>query len=677
MKDVIYEFILLSIIKKLFSSKKEKSFHYYTLAKMCDFKISNINTLLLEDIKQILEFFKDTVKKKELINKSTTFIERNSALKKYKDITLYSHQKQLFTLCKQPDPKLILYQAPTGTGKTISPLGLAQKHRIIFVCAAKHVGLQLAKSCISMGIKIAVAFGCEDPGGIRLHYFAAKDYVKNRRTGGIFRVDNSVGDKVQIIISDIMSYLPSMNYMLAFNKKEDIIWFWDEPTITLDYKTHEYHALLEKNWKDNVIPNVVLSSATLPQSEDIGPCLHSFISTFNSTNIHNIVSHDCTRTIPILDTKGYVVLPHYVFSTAKELKKSLRHIKKYKTLLRHFELKEISEFIIYVNKKIDITCSLKIENYFDNIKDITSISIKEYYLKLLSVLKENYEKVYRYFMSKRMKMFDSTIKITTEDSYTLTDGPTIYLADNVEKIAKYCLLIAKLPQETLDSVMKNINFNDKIRHEVDKIEKELSKNTDVSKEGVTDKKDTRIKKMDGKEQQLSQKCEFLRGQIRNIQLPNQYIPNSWAHLEKWNKTQYKTAFKSTIGDGIVERIMLLDVGPIWKILLMMGIGVFTKYKCVEYVTIMKELAYKQQLYMIIASTDYIYGTNYQFCHGYIGKDLGNLTQEKLIQAFGRVGRKNTMANYSLRLRNDDLILRLFSKSKNNTEVDNMNRLFGM
>ena len=298
-------------------------------------------------------------------------------------------------------------------------------------------------------------------------------------------------------------------------------------------------------------------------------------------------------------------------------------------------------------------------------------------MKLLSVLKENYEKVYQYFNTKRMKMFDSTIKITTADSYTLTDGPTIYLADNVEKIAKYCLLMAKLPQETLDSVMKNINFNDKIRHEVDKIEKELSKNTDVSKEGVTDKKDTRVKKMDGKEQQLSQKCEFLRGQIRNIQLPNQYIPNSWAHLEKWNKTQYKTAFKSTIGDGIVERIMLLDVGPIWKILLMMGIGVFTKYKCVEYVTIMKELAYKQQLYMIIASTDYIYGTNYQFCHGYIGKDLGNLTQEKLIQAFGRVGRKNTMANYSLRLRNDDLILRLFSKSKNNTELDNMNRLFGM
>ena len=121
--------------------------------------------------------------------------------------------------------------------------------------------------------------------------------------------------------------------------------------------------------------------------------------------------------------------------------------------------------------------------------------------------------------------------------------------------------------------------------------------------------------------------------------------------------------------------MLLEVLPMWKILLMMGIGVFTKHECVDYVAIMKELAHTQKLYLIIASTDYIYGTNYQFCHGYIGKDLGNLTQEKLIQAFGRVGRKNVMADYSLRLRNDDIILKLFTKSHNNIEVDNMNRLF--
>ena len=133
--------------------------------------------------------------------------------------------------------------------------------------------------------------------------------------------------------------------------------------------------------------------------------------------------------------------------------------------------------------------------------------------------------------------------------------------------------------------------------------------------------------------------------------------------------------------------MLLDIDSIWKVLLMMGIGVFTNeytknvYKGKDrmyrdYIAIMKELAQKQQLYLIIASTDYIYGTNYQFCHGYIGKDLINLTQEKAIQAIGRVGRKNTKCKYSIRLRNNNVIDLLFMKSENMIEVNNMNRLFG-
>ena len=38
----------------------------------------------------------------------------------------------------------------------------------------------------------------------------------------------------------------------------------DEPTITLDYDNHPFHELLKNNWKENMIPNIVLSSATLP-----------------------------------------------------------------------------------------------------------------------------------------------------------------------------------------------------------------------------------------------------------------------------------------------------------------------------------------------------------------------------------------------------------------------------
>jgi hypothetical protein len=91
---------------------------------------------------------------------------------------------------------------------------------------------------------------------------------------------------------------------------------------------------------------------------------------------------------------------------------------------------------------------------------------------------------------------------------------------------------------------------------------------------------------------------------------------------------------------------------------------------------MKSLADEQKLYMIIASSDYIYGTNYQFCHGFISKDL-NFTQEKIIQAMGRIGRNNIQQEYSARFRDDVHIKTLFTRfeSENKPEVINMNKLF--
>ena len=121
---------------------------------------------------------------------------------------------------------------------------------------------------------------------------------------------------------------------------------------------------------------------------------------------------------------------------------------------------------------------------------------------------------------------------------------------------------------------------------------------------------------------------------------------------------------------------LNNVDDIWKILLLMGIGVFVEHENGDYTQIMKDLAMNQHLYMIIASSNYIYGTNYQFCHGYIGKDLENMTQEKTIQALGRIGRSNYQQKYSVRFRDDDLIKKIFLNDTNKPEVLNMNKLLG-
>jgi len=132
---------------------------------------------------------------------------------------------------------------------------------------------------------------------------------------------------------------------------------------------------------------------------------------------------------------------------------------------------------------------------------------------------------------------------------------------------------------------------------------------------------------------------------------------------------------SIIEPHIVEKIMTLEIEDKWRVLLLMGIGVMTNHGNIEYNEIMKDLADKQKLYLIIASSDYIYGTNYQFCHGFIGKDLEYITQEKTIQAMGRIGRNQLSKIYSIRLRENSFLPKIFFKQDYSLEGHNMVRLF--
>ena len=403
--------------------------------------------------------YKDKITYHSIIKNAYDYIERNTTMLKYSDVELYEHQKEILDAVNNKNNFLVLYQAPTGTGKTITPIGI--KKRIVFVCAAKHIGLQLAKSCISMEIPIAIAFGCRDTSDIRLHYYAAKDIIRNRRTGGIFRVDNSVGDKVEVIISDVQSYLYAMRYMLAFNEKEDLLWYWDEPTITLDYETHEFHEILEKNWKQNEIPNIVLSSATLPNDKELHPMIMGYKNKFKNGEKINIVSYECKKTIPILKSNAEILMPHYEYDNCKDLKKCVKYLNVNKTILRHFAVDEISKFILKMHEKNLVREAYEMNNYFEDISDINVMSLKLYYLKLLSKLKEDgLQKIRKSLMKKYKKKYDSVIKITTHDAYTLTDGPTIFITNDVQKIARFYLKVSKIPETELNELMNLIIGND-------------------------------------------------------------------------------------------------------------------------------------------------------------------------------------------------------------------------
>jgi hypothetical protein len=711
--EVLFEFVLIDLIEKMLKAKhkNKKTWleSYYTLVFLNDYKINNTNPHLKSILMSLLNTVNDTGNENisYIIQNAYTIIEKNDYLLKYADVELYDHQKQLFQTYNakteedfsNKSPTMTLYIAPTATGKTLSPLGLSESYKIIFVCAARHVGLALARSAISKHKKVAFAFGCNDAEDIRLHYFAAKECIRNRRTGQIAKVDNSVGDKVEIMICDIKSYIIAMYYMLAFNPKNKIIMYWDEPTISMDYDEHDLHDLIRATWVENIIPNIILSSATLPKEEEIIDTIADYKNKFPTGQVKSIISHDSKKTIPLINKDGQVEMPHYVSRDYNVIQKAAAHCLDYLTILRYLDLGEAVKFIIYMNTQ-QLKRRYTIENYFENVNEVTMKSLKIYYLKLLkNITENNWLSIYEHFISQRTPVYNSTIYITTRDSHTLTDGPTLFLADDIHKIARACIQMSQIPKQVLSDISDAIIQNNLINTKIDEMERALEAGTslagesvhasgrghsaDMSRSSRRNKEKGTSENMSAEMRGLHEKIQDARNLIKTVALHDMFVPNRKNHLEKWcanhdNCSFCKDAFTCNIQEAIVEEIMLInDVEDSWKILLLMGIGVFASEHSSRYMEVMKKLADEQKLFVIIASSDYIYGTNYQFCHGYLSKDLSNMSQEKCIQALGRIGRNKLQHSYSLRFRDSELIEKLFKSIPitEKPEVTNMNRLF--
>lgn len=721
-KPLIFEFLLLEFCEKIILSILQKNtdygFYLYTLYQFKQLSIQPINTFVTDFASFVMDYAGKRTNIKEVFHQSPEFIEKNKYLLKYEDVTLFAHQKQLFSLFQGSlAPKLVLYTAPTGTGKTLSPIGLSKKLRIIFVCVARHVGLALAKSAISVGKKVAFAFGCETASDIRLHYFSAVEYSIHRKSGGIFKVDNSVGTNVEIIICDVKSYLTAMHYMLAFNPEEDIVTYWDEPTITMDYEQHELHEVIHKNWTENMISKVVLSCATLPKEAEIVDTLMDFKSKFEHASVHTITSFDCKKSISLLNKQGKCSLPHLLFSDYEELMDCIHYCEENKSLLRYFDLEEIIRFIEYVDTHDYIDDKYKIEHYFGSTMDITMVSIKQYYIETMKNLKQPvWALIHPYLVETQRSKFDksmmeedaglrklksvdsvkpppssifrttsvslapphpqSGILLTTKDAHTLTDGPTIYLAENVEKIGQFYIQETKIPEVILKDIMEKIGHNEVFQRKItilektleDKLGKEMEKENKMEKENYS--RETK---------EIMNQLTALYANIQPVSMDSRYIPNMKQHQMLWvpGGKIVENAFVPNIEEPLVKEIMSVDVDNQMKLLLLLGIGVFVNQPNIRYMEIMKRLATEQKLYIIIAQSDYIYGTNYQFCHGFIGKDLINMTHQKTIQALGRIGRNHIQHEYTVRFRDEQVIRGLFYKpeSEENVEAKNMSRLF--
>jgi hypothetical protein len=277
----------------------------------------------------------------------------------------------------------------------------------------------------------------------------------------------------------------------------------------------------------------------------------------------------------------------------------------------------------------------------------------------------------------------SGILLTTSDAHTLTDGPTIFLTEDVKKIGSFYIQQSNISASVFQTILSKITKNNEIAQKIEKLESIItekqnkSSNAEDGDKPEKSNKDGNDDRMSKELQKMMEDINNLRREIRIISLNPMYIPNTIPHQNIWtqNGTVYENAFLPTIDEDTTKSIMALDIENNLKVLLLLGIGMFMDKPNIQYMEIMKRLADTQKLFIIIASSDYIYGTNYQFCHGVIGKDLTNMTQQKTLQSMGRIGRNKIQQDYTIRFRDDDMIKCLFKTHEYNIEAENMIKLF--
>jgi len=408
-----------------------------------------------------------------------------------------------------------------------------------------------------------------------------------------------------------------------------------------------------------------------------------FRAKFAGAEIHSICSYDCRKSIAVLNKSGKSVVPHLLFPEYADLQTCVHHCNENKTLLRYFDLQEIVRCIDLVHKTPDaLTERYRLETYFadQGIQGITMNSLKLYYLVVLEhIAQDCWPNLYDTLAKGQKTKFSAKltgVQITTEDAHTLTDGPTIFLADDIDKIGRFYVQQTAIPQRVYEAVSEKIAQNSAIQKRLDSLTRALE---DKAAGELEKEKKVERETLSPEVKRLMGEIEQLRSQINVVALDQVYLPNTAAHQRHWVKDDriVSNAFTSAVDDESIRDVMALDVPDQTKLLLLLGIGVFDDQRRAnaQYMEVVKRLAYQQQLFVILASSDYIYGTNYQFCHGFVGKDLTQMTQQKTIQAMGRIGRNQMQQEYTVRFRDDAVLTQLFQAPAENREAVIMSRLF--
>ena len=517
----------------------------------------------------------------------------------------------------------ILYKVLPGLGKTTMILGICKyikkadlNIKVIFCCSdiLESVRVQVLRTMYNFGIKFGIGTAS-----------ISADYSN-------YKITNSWNcpkdEDRELIVADYVS-----TYLILKEKKHDYLLFFDEPTVHTDKETNNLTLEYLSKILYYMPKYTILSSATLPQINELDNVLANYKKNYPNGNICEIISNKTLTGCIIKDFNNNVISPHSNCKTVAELNELIHKIKQFPLLGKFYTLPflmNLNEFMKKYNKNIDLESveSFDQANILENILlllgrvcDLNKIEFEEFTnIEIRDIVEEQFDKT-------RLDIkYDQVVsdKLLTTHAYKYigccliaVDEPMQYTKDNLYSI------VSKL-KEKLN--IKNIN-SDYIKYKRDL--KKFEEQIDLINEKFT--QDTKID--EEIEKIMHKKPEFKFPSVLEINTPT--------HIEtfaKYVKSYDKTVLKVPITHDRID-ISEFDIDEELKFLLYMGVGLYCKNLDPDYCNLVLEMLSDRQLSYIIADESFCYGANYQISTVIINDDIGNSHSiNTILQLIGRTSR---------------------------------------
>lgn len=678
--------LVLGSKKILFTLKRNKTENNYK--KICSIKDVEIGIceLLLNDLEnkivKLLE--KKNVKLFDVANRNPrliyeTLYDTTLPNDKFK---LHESQKKLMHIIKDnfENGFLILYKTLPGLGKTsmilsvcafarkINTLNTKKRTVVLFCCSdiLESVRLQVLRNAFNFKVKFGIATAI----------------VTTNKSKKEYKISNSWNCKSDEERELIAADYVSTALILEENSNEyDYILFFDEPTFLTDSDKNNTSLEYLSKILYHLPKYSILSSATLPNKEDIGTITEDYKNRHEKAVVEEIISNKTLTGCFIKDFNSNIIVPHSFCRNTNELEELVKKIRKNPLLGKFYTLPFLLNFNKFCNE-------LNIGLNFDEIENFEQDNVLENILLLF----DNFIKLNKSPEDKLIanEMFNNFININVddvnEDEFDINKLENDYdrvifnkmITKHAYKYIGCCLIASEDPLEFARNNFYDIVDKIKIKIGIDNIGKyykQYKNELDAynKKLDEIEKKCKSNDKIDEKSQKLKTPSFVFN---RSIEI------NTSKHIASFSKYVLKyerDILKKEIEYEDIDITEYINIDDNLKLLLFMGVGLFSKSLNEKYTSKVLELLSEKKIAYLISDESFCYGANYQIKNVIIPDEFGNSHSiNTIMQLMGRTSRmgKSWAGKVYLDKYTSERIKRYFLNTKNEMdETININNSY--